>query len=193
MKKSASKIHHFFTISFSPFTSSWGGVGLIPRQQVATSTTSRRWDTHLATVATCMWTTPFLIRRASYASLRSKLQGVFSGTNLRGQTEPKHSRANPCSVDFGHETPKFWFEFCCGFGGGFSSCFIQGKRPKQKIHPKICSEKYSSDFYRSLDKRRFSLFQVCRFSPFPSRKQVKDRQVMDLDVTDLVFSGHRIL
>ena len=29
------------------------------------------------------------------------------------------SRPDSCSVDFGRETPKFRFEFCCGFLGGF--------------------------------------------------------------------------
>ena len=29
------------------------------------------------------------------------------------------SRPDPCSVDFGREAPKFWFEFCRGFLGGF--------------------------------------------------------------------------
>ena len=67
------------------------------------------------------------------------------------------SRPDPCSVDFGRETPKFRFEFCRGFLGIFSSCFFQGKRP-EKIHQKIprknhqglCSEKFPSDFCRSL-------------------------------------------
>ena len=30
----------------------------------------------------------------------------------------RNSRTDPCSVDFGCEAPKFWFEFRCGFLGG---------------------------------------------------------------------------
>ena len=57
-----------------------------------------------------------------------------------------------CSVDFGREAPKFRFEFCRGFFGGFSYIF-QGKRPEKihqkiprKIHPGLCSEKIPLGF-----------------------------------------------
>ena len=69
------------------------------------------------------------------------------------------SRADPCSVDFGRETPKFRFEFCCGFLGGFfpSDFFTKERPPKKihrkihcKIHPEICANKFPSDFCRSL-------------------------------------------
>ena len=63
------------------------------------------------------------------------------------------SRPEPCSVDFGRETPKFWFEFCCGF----LCVFLQEKDTKNsekkiphKIHPEIDSHKCPSDFCRSL-------------------------------------------
>ena len=67
------------------------------------------------------------------------------------------SKADPCSVDFDSETPKFRFEFCRGFFGGFSPLtFSKEKAPKKhpkiprKIHPGICSEKIPSDLCRGL-------------------------------------------
>ena len=45
----------------------------------------------------------------------------------------KLSRADPCSVDVGHEAPKRWFEFCYGFSGNvFAPCF--SKEKGSKIH-----------------------------------------------------------
>ena len=42
------------------------------------------------------------------------------------------SRPDPCSVDFGRETPKFRFEFCRGFFGGFfAPMFSKEKGPKK--------------------------------------------------------------
>ena len=70
---------------------------------------------------------------------------------------PKDSRPDPCSVDFGREALKFWCEFCRGFlGGFFPPVFFQGKTPEKihqilrKIHPGLGSEKFPSDFCRSL-------------------------------------------
>ena len=68
------------------------------------------------------------------------------------------SRPDPCSVDFGPETPKFCFENCRGFlGGFFSPVFSKKKRPEKihqkihgKIHPGTRSEKFPSDFCRTL-------------------------------------------
>ena len=61
-------------------------------------------------------------------------------------------------MDFGRQTPKFRFEFCCGFWGGyFPPLFSKEKGPKKihqkiprKIHQEMCSEKFPSDFCRSL-------------------------------------------
>ena len=69
------------------------------------------------------------------------------------------SRPDPCSVDFGRETPKFLFKNCRGFFGGFFPPVLcprkkARKNPQKKIHSKIhpglCSEKFPSDFCRSL-------------------------------------------
>ena len=68
------------------------------------------------------------------------------------------ARADPCSVDFGRETPKLGFEFCCGFFGGFFPpvSFSKENGPKKppqnspQNSPEICSERFPSDFYRSL-------------------------------------------
>ena len=70
----------------------------------------------------------------------------------------KMSRLDPCSVDFGRETPKFRFEFCRGFFGGFFPRILSKEKSPEKIHQKIprkihpglCSEKFPSDFCRSL-------------------------------------------
>ena len=44
----------------------------------------------------------------------------------------RFSRPDPCSVDFGRETPKFRFEFCRGFFGGFfPPIFSKKKGPKK--------------------------------------------------------------
>ena len=104
---------------------------------------------------------------------KKNLVGAMSGCRLIGldQLEKasfcalkhpvscKQSRPDPCSVDFGSETPKLRFEFCGGFWGGyFSSFFSKAKAPQKsihqklprKMHPKIWSEKFPSDFFRSL-------------------------------------------
>ena len=68
------------------------------------------------------------------------------------------SRPDSCSVDFGRETPKFRFEFCGGFFGGFFPPIFSKekgqkkstKKSPRKIHPGLCSEKFPSDFCRSL-------------------------------------------
>ena len=68
------------------------------------------------------------------------------------------SRPDPCSVDFGPDAPKFRFENCCGFlGGFFLLIFFQVKRPEKvhqkiprRIHPGLCSDKFPSDFCRIL-------------------------------------------
>ena len=41
------------------------------------------------------------------------------------------SRSDPCSVDFGRETPKFRFEFCRGFFGGFFLLFFPRKNARK--------------------------------------------------------------
>ena len=62
----------------------------------------------------------------------------------------KLSRPDSCSVDVGREAPKFWFEFCCGFWVDFFSKEKGRQKIPRKIHPGICSEKFPSDFCRSL-------------------------------------------
>ena len=66
-------------------------------------------------------------------------------------------RPDPCSVDFGCEAPKFWFEFCRGFlGRFFPPVFSKEKGPKNppknppQIHLRHCSERFPSDFCRNL-------------------------------------------
>ena len=55
------------------------------------------------------------------------------------------SRPDPCSVDFGRETPKFRFEFCHGFFGGFfSAVFSKEKGPKKST--KKSPAKFTQDF-----------------------------------------------
>ena len=41
------------------------------------------------------------------------------------------SRLDPCSVDFGRETPKFRFEFCRGFFGFAPHIFSEEEGPKK--------------------------------------------------------------
>ena len=104
-----------------------------------------------------------------FGQIVPELQGSFPCPRLTGCSHPfdrmpciwfvchNLSRPDPCSVDFGRETPKFRFELCRGlFGGFFTPIFFQGKRPEKihqkiprKIHPGLCSEKFPSDFCRS--------------------------------------------
>ena len=72
-------------------------------------------------------------------------------------------RPDPCSVDFGRETPKFWFEFCCGFLDGFFLLFFPRQRQKnnrkspakftwesvQKNTHRISAEAFSREFWNS--------------------------------------------
>ena len=60
---------------------------------------------------------------------------------------PKLSRPDSCSVDFGRETPKFRFEFCCGFFGGFFPP-IFSKEKAQKNPPKNPPQNFTWDFVR---------------------------------------------
>ena len=58
------------------------------------------------------------------------------------------SRPDPCSVDFGREAPKFWFEFCCGFWSGLVPpvFFPRKKAPKNstKNPPRNSPRKFLS-------------------------------------------------
>ena len=83
----------------------------------------------------------------------------YIGVRHEKKWPPTSSRLDPCSVDFGRETPKFRFEFCRGFFGGFFLLFFQGKRPekirkkkkkKRKIHRDFVRKNSPSDFCRSL-------------------------------------------
>ena len=59
----------------------------------------------------------------------------------------KFSRADPCSVDFGCETPKFRFEFCRGFFGGFFLLFFSKEKGPKKSTKKSPA-KFTRDFVR---------------------------------------------
>ena len=57
------------------------------------------------------------------------------------------SRLDPCSVDFVPETPKFWFENCHGFlGGFFPPVFSKEKGPKKST--KKSTAKFTREFGR---------------------------------------------
>ena len=60
----------------------------------------------------------------------------------------KLSRPDPCSVDFGHETPKFRFEFCHGFFGGFSPPIFSKEKKARKNPPKKSPARFTRDFVR---------------------------------------------
>ena len=60
----------------------------------------------------------------------------------RAVTGRELSRPDPCSADFGRETPKFRFEFCRGFVGGFFLLFSKEKGHKTKNPPKIPPAKF---------------------------------------------------
>ena len=81
-------------------------------------------------------------------------------------THKKSSRPDPGSVDFGRESPKFRFEFCCGFLVDFFLLFFQrtigGKihqKNPHKIHSGLCSEKFPFGFLQKpfLEKSRIMI------------------------------------
>ena len=57
------------------------------------------------------------------------------------------SRPDLCGVDFGRETPKFWFELCRGFLGGFFPPFFSRKKARKKSTRKSPA-KFTQDFAR---------------------------------------------
>ena len=57
------------------------------------------------------------------------------------------SRQDPCSVDFGRETPTFRFEFCRGFFGGFFPPIFPRKKARLNP-PKKTPAKFTQDFVR---------------------------------------------
>ena len=70
-----------------------------------------------------------------------------------GAERPLQSRPDPCSVDFRRKTPKFRFEFCCGFLVDFFLIFFPRKMARTnppKNSPGLCSGKFPSDFCRGL-------------------------------------------
>ena len=60
------------------------------------------------------------------------------------------SRLDPCSVDFGRETPKFWFEFCRGFWGGFFLQLFSKEKIGGKKPPKIPPQNSPRNLFRKI-------------------------------------------
>ena len=83
-------------------------------------------------------------------------------------TECNLSRPDPCSVDLGRETPRFWFEVCRGFLCGF---FVPRKKARTR---RIGANPEKSDLvnFRGSDWRKFSELCVLLFFPWKTDKML---------------------
>ena len=81
----------------------------------------------------------FTMHRPSGSHPRIRLALSSSGVDL--------SRPDSCSVDFGRETPKFRFEICRGFFGGFFPPVLSKEKGPKKSTEKSPA-KFTWDFVR---------------------------------------------
>ena len=90
---------------------------------------------------------PFFSKQKRHCFAAPRKNVARSRATVTAQEE-REKRLGPCSVDFGRETPKFWFENLRWiFGWIFSSCFFPRKKArKKKSTAKNPPAKFTRDF-----------------------------------------------
>ena len=93
---------------------------------------------------------------------------------------------------FGREAPKFWFEFCCGFLGGFFSCFSKEKGPPKS------TKKSSAKFTRKsgrINSPRISLVLTYCIYLLPGTKSLartSNKMKITLEMSILICARSKV-